>query len=110
MATAMGFCMRLLDLGGGFCAGFDAVGNIHLGGVPQAVNAALDAFFPADSDVKVIAEPGRYFAEAPSTLACCVYGNRLRYDEVNPHGQLMTGITSRSLQPFSQSLHLMLAS
>ena len=74
--------MRLLDLGGGFCAGFDVLGNITLNGVPEVINTALHTYFPDGSDVKIIAEPGRFFAEAPSTLACCVYGQRERLDKV----------------------------
>jgi hypothetical protein len=70
--------MRILDIGGGFCAGAldPTTGAVDMGGVPAAVNATLDAHFPVSSGVRVIAEPGRYFAEAPSTLACMVYGVR----------------------------------
>ena len=38
---------------------------------------ALDAHFP-DADVTVIAEPGRYFAEAAASLCCRVVGERHR--------------------------------
>jgi hypothetical protein len=39
--------MRILDIGGGFCGGrFDAGGLVDLGGVPEAVNAALAQHFP----------------------------------------------------------------
>ena len=69
--------MNLLDIGGGFCGGsFGPDGLVDLGGVPAAVNAALVAHFPAVCGVRVIAEPGRYFAEAAATLACLVYGVR----------------------------------
>ena len=80
--AALGFAMDVLDIGGGFCAGPpnsapgpDGSGGI-MGGVPAAVNAALDAHFPAAGGVRVIAEPGRYFAEGAATLACMVYGVR----------------------------------
>jgi ornithine decarboxylase len=46
-ARAHGFDMKVLDIGGGFCGGrFGADGRVDLGGVPEAVNSALDAFFP----------------------------------------------------------------
>ena len=39
--------MSMLDIGGGFCGGnFGADGKVDLGGVPAAVNAALDEHFP----------------------------------------------------------------
>lgn len=71
--------MSLLDIGGGFCAAppEDALTPARvMGGVPAAVNAALDAHFPVSGGVRVIAEPGRYFAEGAATLACMVYGVR----------------------------------
>lgn len=56
-----GFDMRLLDLGGGFSAGaISAGGRVDLGGVPAAVNGALEVYFPESSGVRIIAEPGRY--------------------------------------------------
>ncbi|KAL0054651.1 hypothetical protein WJX82_000445 [Trebouxia sp. C0006] len=75
-ATQLGFHMRILDIGGGFAGGcFDAQGKVQLGQVPLAVNSALATYFP-DPTVKVIAEPGRYFAEACCTFACMVFGIR----------------------------------
>jgi len=59
MGAALGFGMRLLDLGGGFVSWQARGGQPSLGGVPAAVNAALDALFPAGCGVRIIAEPGR---------------------------------------------------
>ena len=62
MGNALGFNMSLLDIGGGFCGGnFDDNGNVDLGGVPAAVNSALEEYFSGDAnaDVRIIAEPGR---------------------------------------------------
>ena len=45
--------MHILDIGGGFAGGcFDAEGMVQLGGVPDAVNAALALHFP-ELNVKV---------------------------------------------------------
>ena len=42
--------MTMLDIGGGFCGGnFGPNGRVDLGGVPAAVNAALDEHFPVSS-------------------------------------------------------------
>ena len=47
LGLSLGFEMDTLDLGGGFCGGsFDASGSVDLGGVPAAINAALDEHFP----------------------------------------------------------------
>lgn len=63
--------LTLLDIGGGFS-------NDTLRPAAAAITAALDAHFPMDSGVEVIAEPGRFFAESTHTLCCAVYGKRVR--------------------------------
>ncbi len=77
-AEALGFNMELLDIGGGFTGHFDAFGNVEFGEIATTINAALAMYFPPDSGVRVIAEPGRYFAETSSTLLTPVYGQRNR--------------------------------
>ncbi|TNN36534.1 Synaptic vesicular amine transporter [Liparis tanakae] len=44
---------------------------------PEVINAALDEFFPPDSGVQVIAEPGRYFVKSAFTLAANVIGKKV---------------------------------
>lgn len=82
LGAAYGFQMSILDIGGGFCGGrFFSDGRVDLGGVPAAVNSSLATYFPEGCGVRVIAEPGRYFAESIATLACLVYGRRQRCSE-----------------------------
>lgn len=79
-ATALGFNMTLLDLGGGFTGGrFAADGTLNLAPTAEAVNAALAQHFPSSCGVTVIAEPGRFFGEQPGALACIVNGLRKRF-------------------------------
>ncbi|KOB67288.1 Ornithine decarboxylase 1 [Operophtera brumata] len=63
----LGHSMRLLDVGGGFAGGK----GTDIFEVSQVINGALSAHF-ADASVRVIAEPGRYFAAAAYTLAAMV--------------------------------------
>jgi ornithine decarboxylase len=79
-AEAMGFSMELLDIGGGFTGRFDEAGNVMFGEIANTINAALARHFPAEGGVRVIAEPGRYFAETSATLMTPVYGQRDRVD------------------------------
>lgn len=47
--------MTMLDIGGGFCGGnFGANGKVDLGGVPAAVNAALDEHFPLSAGKRLL--------------------------------------------------------
>lgn len=75
---ARGHDMRLLDIGGGFTGRFDDHGHVMLGDVARTVNAALAEHFPASCGVRIIAEPGRYFAESSAALLVPVYGVRDR--------------------------------
>ncbi|CAH0403129.1 unnamed protein product [Chilo suppressalis] len=63
--------MRLLDIGGGF------PGALHsdIREVSQVINGALETYF-SDRSVRVIAEPGRYFAAAAYTLFAMVHSSR----------------------------------
>ena len=76
LATAMGFSMRVLDLGGGYSGNLTE--GITMAKVAASLNAALDHHFPASSGVKIIAEPGRYFAEPCMTLHTRIFGKRVR--------------------------------
>lgn len=74
-----GFKMNLLDLGGGYTGLFDQTGNIDESPCDFSIIAkALDDIFPKDQwpKLKIIAEPGRYFAQSPITIASMVYGKR----------------------------------
>ncbi|XP_050671506.1 ornithine decarboxylase 1-like isoform X1 [Leptidea sinapis] len=70
LAERLGAPMSLLDIGGGFSGHTGA--SLHE--VSRVINSALQLF--GRSEVRVIAEPGRYFAAAAYTLAACVHSTR----------------------------------
>lgn len=71
-AATFGYELNLLDIGGGFPGDF----GTSIDEVSLIVNAALDQFFP-DKSVRVISEPGRYYASAAFTLITCVQSKRV---------------------------------
>jgi ornithine decarboxylase len=75
-AIALGFRMRILDLGGGYSGNLTE--GITMAAVAQSLNDALEAHFPVAQGVRVIAEPGRFFAEPGMTLHTRVFGKRVR--------------------------------
>lgn len=77
-AEGMGHTMRLLDIGGGFTGHFDEHGHVMFGDIARTINKAISMHFPVESGVKIIAEPGRYFAETSACLVVPVYGKRDR--------------------------------
>lgn len=79
LGTTHGFNMKFLDIGGGFCSGkLTHEGLIEFTPVQQAVNLAIERYFPKEAGIRVIAEPGRFFAESCSTLLCQIIGKRDR--------------------------------
>lgn len=79
IANSLGFQMSLLDIGGGFTGRDDF--HVTFEEVSEVINGALDEFFPSDSGVQIIAEPGRYFVESAFTLAANVFAKRVLLDE-----------------------------
>jgi len=69
----LGFDFTLLDVGGGF-PGSDSE-NISFDGVCEVLRTAIDENFP--SNVRVIAEPGRYYAASAFTLAAQIIARRV---------------------------------
>ncbi|EKG12492.1 Ornithine decarboxylase [Macrophomina phaseolina MS6] len=69
-ATGLGFRMHTLDIGGGFSAG------PLFAQTAAQVNQALDVYFPLDSGVRVIAEPGRFMVNSAFTAAAAITSRR----------------------------------
>lgn len=68
-AADIGFSLRTLDVGGGFCGDtFEQMAG--------TLRTALDEFFPVGNNVDIIAEPGRYYVSAAFTIACNIIARR----------------------------------
>lgn len=75
MAQAIGFDMQLLDVGGGFPGQESA--PITFKEVAVVLNQALDQYFPSESNVRIIAEPGRFFVASAFTLAVNIIAKKV---------------------------------
>lgn len=73
-ARKYGYIMNLVDIGGGF-PGVET-GNLPLSQIGPDVAPIADALF--SSDVRIIAEPGRFFCTQSTTLAVTVVSKRER--------------------------------
>ena len=65
--------MTLLDIGGGYPGEHSDLFNA----MALDINKSLDLHFPASNDLKIIAEPGRYFPCTAITLVTNVIAKRL---------------------------------
>nr|XP_039257541.1 ornithine decarboxylase-like [Styela clava] len=74
--SSIGFDMNLLDIGGGFPGTNDV--QLPVEEIALIVNATLSDLFsvPQFENLKIIAEPGRYFAASAFTLATNVIAKR----------------------------------
>ncbi|XP_040204534.1 ornithine decarboxylase 1-like isoform X1 [Rana temporaria] len=79
MGAEFGFNMHLLDIGGGFPGSKNS--RLNFEEVISVINLALDKYFPADSGVKIIAEPGRYYVASAFTLAVNVIAKKVMLTE-----------------------------
>ena len=73
VATALGFTFSILDIGGGFS-------HANIEDMAVCINASLDEFQHAYPATRVVAEPGRYFAETSADLYTKIIGVRTRND------------------------------
>ena len=76
VAKDAGHDIRIVDIGGGMFADIEDDGTVT-SCVAQYIQDGMRDFF-AGIDVKFIAEPGRFFAQHYSVLACQVVGKRVR--------------------------------
>ena len=67
-ASALGFNMHTLDVGGGF------TGDVTFEPMAAVLSTALDEYFPPH--IRVIGEPGRYYVSTAFTIACHVIARR----------------------------------
>ncbi|XP_058129359.1 ornithine decarboxylase 1-like [Anopheles ziemanni] len=75
-AKSIGYELNLLDIGGGFPG--DKAKPIHR--YAKAINRAIDHFFPIKDNVRIIAEPGRYYVASAITLVSFVHSKRIVKD------------------------------
>ncbi|XP_075717222.1 ornithine decarboxylase [Rhinoderma darwinii] len=79
MGAEHGFNMHLLDIGGGFPGSEDV--KLKFEEVTSVINPALDKYFPVDSGVQIIAEPGRYYVASAFTLAVNIIAKKVMVAE-----------------------------
>jgi ornithine decarboxylase len=69
LAAGYGHKIHCIDIGGGFI-------SHRLKNIPEVIQEAISKHFPPELGCRVIAEPGRYFAETSGILATNVIGMR----------------------------------
>jgi ornithine decarboxylase len=80
LGRQLGFKMNFLDIGGGFPG--TSVTKVSFEETSKAVNEALDIHFPAvdemgnQTDLTIIAEPGRFYVASAFTLATNIIAKR----------------------------------
>ncbi|KHJ31027.1 putative ornithine decarboxylase [Erysiphe necator] len=94
-ATARGFNLRTLDIGGGFTSE-----NFEL--MAATLNKALDDYIPFH--INVIGEPGRYYVSSAFTLACHVIARRTVEDFVTKKKSYMLYLNDGIYGNFSSIL------
>jgi len=86
-----GFKMSLLDIGGGFPGGSDPKEKALFDDIAQVVQENLQINFPSSSfpNVRVIAEPGRYYVHSAFTLTMNILSKRVEYTDKEMNDKVM---------------------
>ncbi|KAM9777288.1 ornithine decarboxylase [Neosynchiropus ocellatus] len=95
MGAELGFNMNLLDIGGGFPGSDDT--ELKFEEITAVINPALDKYFPVDSGVKVIAEPGRFYVASAYTLVVNIIAKKVLIDDEASSDEEDEGLTDRTL-------------
>ena len=82
---SIGLDLTILDIGGGFPG--HRGGERHFSELASTIRSALAKWFGGE-ELRVIAEPGRFFAESTHTLAVCVTSKR---EEIAEDGKKVGG-------------------
>jgi len=76
IAIELGHDTSIIDIGGGMYADIEDDGTITTCVADYILDGMRDFFI--DTDIKFIAEPGRFFAQHYAVLACQIVGKRIR--------------------------------
>ena len=74
MGKEAGYDFTLLDIGGGFPGQQSA--KISFEEICESLAPALDLHFPAETGVRIIAEPGRFFVASAFTLVVNIFSKK----------------------------------
>lgn len=91
IAKKVGFKFNLLDIGGGF-SNSDKQGEITFSEIADEINKELKNSFSDYPDIRIIAEPGRFFASSTMTLVTSVIGKKriIRDDNYNSSSEIVS--------------------
>lgn len=76
MAHNHGYKFTLLDIGGGFEGHDDEISNCNFSNIATIINKAIDNHFNDYPELRIISEPGRFFATSCGTLVTNVIGKK----------------------------------
>jgi ornithine decarboxylase len=93
--ASLGFKFTLLDVGGGFPG--DSKAPVPLDAIASVLNASLDEYFPAEQNVRIIAEPGRFYVSSSTSLLVNIVSKR-RVKSANPAEPPVSPVIIASLQ------------
>ncbi|MFH4976668.1 hypothetical protein AB6A40_003377 [Gnathostoma spinigerum] len=86
MGETLGHKMTLLDIGGGYPGSEKA--SLSFENIVNVIAPCCDEYFPPETNVKIIAEPGRYFACSPFSLTVnLIASTKVKADRITKDGR-----------------------
>ncbi|CAO2593982.1 Ornithine decarboxylase [Lemmus lemmus] len=105
MGTEVGFSMYLLVIGAGFPGSEDMNFKFEEITITSVINPALDKYFPSDSGVRVIAEPGRSYVASAFTLAVNTIAKKNNNEDKSKEQTFMYYVNGRVYGSFNCFLY-----
>jgi ornithine decarboxylase len=78
-AKSRGFNLKLLDIGGGFPAAYDATVP-KFSALAKKINHEIDRLFP--KEIEILAEPGRFLVASAGSAVCKIIGKAFRNEKL----------------------------
>jgi ornithine decarboxylase len=79
IASILEIQMNLIDIGGGFPGTTDA--KVTFESMAEVINKGIDELFNEYSNIRFIAEPGRYFVTSSHTIVCSIINKKEKIDK-----------------------------
>jgi len=81
IAKEIGYNMNVIDIGGGFPGTRDEKSMVLLQEITTNINTGIEKFFSDITELRLYAEPGRFFVQTSHTLLLNVIGKKSKIDE-----------------------------
>ena len=102
IANLLDIQMNLIDIGGGFPGTDDS--KVSFESMAEVINKGIDELFKDNSNIKFIAEPGRYFVASSHTIICSIINKKEKINKETNENIITYYISDGVYKSFSNTI------